>query len=82
MLAADDTCRWLGIPLPVLRRQLREFLGQHLNQPLADRPLILSGHQPELFHPGVWFKNFLLSSLAARHQAVALNIQVDHDLSR
>ena len=82
LLAADDTCRWLGIPLPVLRRQLREFLGQHLNQPLADRPLILSGHQPELFHPGVWFKNFLLSSLAARHQAVALNIQVDHDLSR
>src|SRR5205823_1142460 len=21
---------------------------------------LLAGHQPELFHPGVWFKNFLL----------------------
>jgi hypothetical protein len=26
----------------------------------SDR-LILSGHQPNLFHPGVWFKNFALS---------------------
>ncbi len=23
--------------------------------------LVLAGHQPELFHPGVWFKNFALS---------------------
>jgi hypothetical protein len=82
LLAADGNCRWLETPLPVLRRHLREFLGQHLTRPLADRPLIVSGHQPDLFHPGVWFKNFLLSALAARHQAVALNILVDHDLSR
>ena len=27
-------------------------------------PLILAGHQPELFHPGVWLKNFALQSLA------------------
>src|SRR5438477_2549009 len=25
------------------------------------RPLVMSGHQPELFHPGVWFKEFVLS---------------------
>ena len=24
----------------------------------------MSGHQPLLFHPGVWFKNFALSSLS------------------
>src|SRR6476659_4896603 len=29
-----------------------------------DAPFILSGHQPDLFHPGVWLKNFLLSSIA------------------
>ena len=45
-------------------------------------PLILSGHQPELFHPGVWFKNFLLSSLAKQHSGIGVNILVDHDLSR
>ena len=28
-------------------------------------PFILSGHQPEMFHPGVWYKNFVLGGLAA-----------------
>jgi len=27
---------------------------------LAGVPFLLSGHQPELFHPGVWYKNFVL----------------------
>ncbi|MCU0876430.1 MAG: hypothetical protein MUF06_01375 [Pirellulaceae bacterium] len=47
-----------------------------------DRPLIVSGHQPELFHAGVWFKNFLLSSLAERHGATAVNLIIDSDLAR
>jgi hypothetical protein len=42
-------------------------------------PLILAGHQPELFHPGVWFKNFLASSLAKRTRGVAINLIVDND---
>lgn len=42
-------------------------------------PLLMSGHQPELFHAGVWFKNFLLSSLAEEHQATAVNLIVDND---
>jgi len=46
------------------------------------RPFILAGHQPELFHAGVWFKNFLLSSVAAREQAIAINLMVDTDLVR
>ena len=29
---------------------------------LADVPFILAGHQPQLFHPGVWYKNFVLGS--------------------
>ncbi len=45
-------------------------------------PLIFSGHQPELFHAGVWFKNFLLSQLAADTNAVAINFLVDNDLCR
>ena len=24
----------------------------------VDDPLVVTGHQPELFHPGVWVKNF------------------------
>ncbi len=44
--------------------------------------LILSGHQPELFHPGVWFKNFLLSSLAGEGRGIGINFLVDNDLCR
>ncbi len=47
-----------------------------------DAPLILSGHQPELFHPGVWYKNFLLDSLAKENSAIAINFLVDNDLCR
>jgi hypothetical protein len=48
----------------------------------ASSPLIVSGHQPELFHPGVWYKNFLLSELAKRHSSIGINISIDHDLAR
>ena len=27
-------------------------------------PLVITGHQPELFHPGVWVKNFATATLA------------------
>lgn len=48
----------------------------------ADQPLILSGHQPDLFHPGVWFKNFALAALAQRFGARAVNLEIDNDLCR
>jgi len=41
--------------------------------------IILAGHQPELFHPGVWIKNFALQSLAKKHRAVPLNLVIDND---
>ena len=42
-------------------------------------PLLLAGHQPELFHPGVWLKNFALAGLARAHRGVAINLVVDND---
>jgi hypothetical protein len=49
--------------------------------PAADSagPIFLAGHQPELFHPGVWFKNFVLDALARRHGATAINLVIDSD---
>ena len=41
--------------------------------------LVLAGHQPELFHPGVWLKNFTLDRVARGHGAVAINLLVDSD---
>ncbi len=48
----------------------------------ADRPIIMAGHQPSLFHPGVWFKNFALSHLAQTLDATAVNLVVDNDVAK
>jgi len=45
-------------------------------------PIFLAGHQPQLFHPGVWFKNFALGTLAREHGAVAISLLIDSDVSR
>lgn len=42
-------------------------------------PLIVSGHQPALFHPGVWAKNFAIAKVAAQSGGRALNLVVDND---
>ncbi len=44
--------------------------------------IFLAGHQPQLFHPGVWFKDFALGALASQHGAVAVNLIVDSDTIR
>lgn len=44
-----------------------------------DQPLIVSGHQPELFHPGVWVKNFVLDHLAKATGGIGLHLIVDND---
>jgi hypothetical protein len=45
----------------------------------APSRVILAGHQPEMFHPGVWVKNFVIARLAREHGAVAVNLQIDSD---
>ena len=49
---------------------------------LRDAPVVMAGHQPELFHPGVWFKNFALDALARQQRAVGINLIVDSDTLR
>lgn len=64
----------------------REFLARFgLDLPEETdprRPLIVTGHQPELFHPGVWIKNFALAALAREHGTTALNLIVDNDIPK
>ncbi len=42
-------------------------------------PLVVTGHQPELFHPGVWIKNFALQAIAREVGGSSLNLIVDND---
>lgn len=42
-------------------------------------PLIVTGHQPDLYHPGIWVKNFLLQRFAREQSADSLDLIVDSD---
>ena len=48
---------------------------------VEDRPILFGGHQPRLFHPGVWYKNFRLHHLATQFNATSINMVVDNDLA-
>lgn len=48
----------------------------------ASTPFVLSGHQPQLFHPGVWYKNFVLGALARQVGGVGIHLLIDSDLCR
>jgi hypothetical protein len=41
--------------------------------------IVVTGHQPELYHPGIWVKDFLLQRLADETGASALDLVVDSD---
>ncbi len=87
-------CDIRGVRLSELRTRARHRLVQKARgftrqyrdlppHPWHDNaPVILVGHQPELVHPGVWFKNFLLSELAHRTSAHAVNLLIDNDSVR
>jgi hypothetical protein len=63
-----------------------EYTGhyRHVDRPadVADwiaRPIIMGGHQPELFHPGVWLKNAAIDAYTRQVGGTALNLVVDTD---
>ncbi|MCA9248868.1 MAG: hypothetical protein KDA42_17195 [Planctomycetales bacterium] len=46
----------------------------------GESPIVCTGHQPELFHPGVWLKDFAADRLAREHRALSLNLVIDSDM--
>ncbi len=80
-----------GKSLEALSRQARQELlaearawtARYRTVPeLAAMPsdcLVLAGHQPQLFHPGVWFKNFALGYVARQQGGTAINLVIDGD---
>jgi hypothetical protein len=55
---------------------LNEWLG------LQVAPHIVSGHQPDLYHPGVWLKNYVLSAIARTASGLGINLVIDSDTIR
>jgi hypothetical protein len=59
----------------------RDVSDRARNSP-ASGSLILSGHQPQLVHAGVWYKNFVLGGLARHMHGVGIHLLIDSDLCR
>jgi hypothetical protein len=80
-----------GLSLAALTERAREELGRAAIEYTASyagsaargwrgaQRILLAGHQPQLFHAGVWFKNFALGALGERHGATAINLVIDSD---
>jgi hypothetical protein len=82
----------LGQPWAELRRQAqdtavaaaRSYLRE-AGEPVPSfsaASLVMAGHQPELFHPGVWVKNFALHQIAQENEATPINLVVDNDTAK
>ncbi|HOI54144.1 MAG TPA: hypothetical protein PLP01_02740 [Phycisphaerae bacterium] len=89
-LLAGYDFRVLGRDIQTLRRSARRTflaipyhctkrLDPYVREPDPAAPIVLTGHQPELYHPGVWLKNFLAGHLATAVDGVAVNLNVDND---
>lgn len=63
-------------------RYTSELTGTPVTLPedLNERLLFLTGHQPALYHPGVWVKNLLIGKVARQTSGLSLNLIVDNDL--
>jgi hypothetical protein len=80
---------FLGNEWTALQQQARaEVIAaakKHMSQfeePFPEAPadsIIMAGHQPDLFHPGVWVKNFAICGLARKHGLTSINLIVDND---
>lgn len=80
-----------GVPVAELRARARaeavasakEF-SSRMGVPVSCPPdspelLVMTGHQPQLYHPGIWVKDFLLQRLADDTGAAAIDVVVDSD---
>ncbi|MCC7293879.1 MAG: hypothetical protein IT449_17610 [Phycisphaerales bacterium] len=74
---AGSSRRVLDLELSEVRRRARACVRHD-----SSRPLIVTGHQPEFIHAGVWAKHIAASELALRTSGAGLNLIVDHDVPR
>jgi hypothetical protein len=91
-VSINGTVKIAGVALSSLqtaaRRELlqlaTDFSARYQDAPMDSvsdsAAIVMTGHQPELFHPGVWIKNFVLSQLAQQFPAIAINLIIDNDL--
>lgn len=65
----------LGKPLAVWRARTRKAMGH-----TDDELIVVTGHQPEFIHPGVWAKHIVAQRFAVAIGGSAINLIVDSDV--
>lgn len=63
----------------MVRREILSFCGHSPSSVSLDQPWIVTGHQPEAFHPGVWAKLFVTGGLAHKLGGFPLLLSADAD---
>lgn len=79
----DTLTSWRTLARSQSMAAARRFLTELGDKPsdfAVDSPLIVTGHQPEAFHTGVWIKNFGIAKLGALSGGVGCNFLADHDM--
>jgi len=84
--ASSAVLLWRGL----MRRQMvslaqvfhRQWGLPWPNHVRADKPILIVGHQPELFHPGVWAKYFAGAGFARSYGATLVSVIMDTDVLR
>ena len=79
-----------GLSMPPLNSQLSIEISQHQDElhvkgqslnyeSIKNIPIIQTGHEPILYHPGVWIKNHLAHYLVKKLGGIGVNMIVDND---
>lgn len=66
--------------LALARRYTKE-IGVPFREPSEGAAVVMTGHQPELFHSGVWAKHLLMQRFCDETGAVGIDIVVDTDVA-
>src|SRR4051812_33001746 len=74
-LSEATKCCVQSVPVADVRKDQRHWLGHREDE----RLIFATGHQSELYHPGVWVKNALIHFAAEKTGGAAYHFSVDTD---
>ena len=70
-----------GLSAPALRQLARQELRRIVGAELPGC-WVMTGHQPEMHHPGVWFKDAVIAALASAVNGSAIHVVADLDAAK
>lgn len=80
LISGASLSEWRNAMRAIIRQLAQVQLTRWLRGVnLPQSGLLVTGHQPELFHPGVWAKHFATAEAAKRLSLAPLNLIADHD---